>query len=110
MAQGTANAFDTVRRLDRDGYVDEAPKNKKQKIATGRLRDESYEQDIAGPIAARASKSPARSSRCRVADILPHMKLTSNASRPELAVGIHRVLCNGLCTAQRFHNDEQEHT
>ena len=45
-------------------------------------------------------------SRYRVADILPHLKLASNSSRPELTVGILRVLCNGLCTAQRFHTDD----
>ena len=80
-----------------------------QKIATGLLRDKLYEQDIAGPIAVRASTILGPISRCRIADIVPHLKLASNASRPGLAVGILCVLCNGPCTAQRFHNDEQEH-
>ena len=31
------------------------------------------------------------------------MKLASRASRPRLTVGFLRILCNGLCTAQRFH-------
>ena len=31
------------------------------------------------------------------------MKLASRASRPGLTVGFLRILCNGLCTAQRFH-------
>ena len=63
-----------------------------------------------GPISVRASKILGPISRYRVTDILPHMKLASNASRPGLAVGLMRVLCNGVSTAQRFHNDEQEHT
>ena len=47
----------------------------------------------------RASKTLGPISRFRVADILPHMELVSNASRPGLAVGILRVLCNGMCSA-----------
>ena len=66
-------------------------------------------QDFAGPISARTTKILGPISRYWVAGILPHMKLPSNASRPGLAVGILRVLCNGTCPAQRFHNDEQEH-
>ena len=31
------------------------------------------------------------------------MKIVSRASRPGLLVGFLRILCNGLCTAQRFH-------
>ena len=110
MAQSTANAFDNVRRLDRDGKLDEAPKNKEQKIASGLLCDKLYEQDFAGLISVRASKFLGPISRYRVADILPHMKLVSHASRPVLAGGIQRVLCNGLCTTQRFHTAEHEHT
>ena len=49
-------------------------------------------------------------SRHRVADILPHMKKVSRASRPGLLVGFLHILCNGLCTAQRFHTAEDDHT
>ena len=35
MLCSTANAFDIVRRLDRDGKLDEVPQNQKQKVATG---------------------------------------------------------------------------
>ena len=38
------------------------------------------------------------------------MKLVSRASRPGLIVGFLRILCNGLCTAQRFHTEEHDHT
>ena len=48
MAGSTANAFDIVCSLDRDGKLDEAPQNKKQKVAAGLLRDKQYEQDFAG--------------------------------------------------------------
>ena len=39
MAFSSANAFDIVCRLDRDGKLDEVPQNKKQKVATGLLLD-----------------------------------------------------------------------
>ena len=110
MACSTANACDIVCRLDRDGKLDEAPQDKKQEVATGLLRDELYEQDFAGPVSLRASKVLGPISRYRVADILPHMKLVLRASRPGLTVGILRILCNGLSTAQRFHTVEHDHT
>ena len=106
MACITANAFDIVCRLDRDGKLDEALQNKKQKVPTGLLRHKLHEQDFAGPISLRASEVLGPISRYQVADILPHMKLVSRASRPGLTVGVLRILCNGLCTSQRFH----EHT
>ena len=49
-------------------------------------------------------------SRYCVADILLHMKLVPLASRPGLIVGFLRILCHGLCTAQRFHTEEHDHT
>ena len=49
-------------------------------------------------------------SRHRVADILPLMKIVLRASRPGLLIGIHCILCNGPCTAQRFHTIENGHT
>ena len=38
------------------------------------------------------------------------MKIVSRASRPGSLVGFLHILCNGLCTAQRFHTEEHEHT
>ena len=38
------------------------------------------------------------------------MKLVSRAFGPGLTVGILRILCNGLCTAQRFHTKDHDHT
>ena len=108
MACSTAEAFDIICRLDHDGKLDEAPQNKKQKLATGLLRDKLYEQDFAGSISFRASKVLGPISRYRVSDILPHMKLVSRASRPGLTLGVLRILCNGLCTAQRFHTEGEE--
>ena len=43
-------------------------------------------------ISVRASKVLGPISRYRVADILPHMKLVSRASRTGLTVGILRIL------------------
>ena len=110
MAFNTADAFDIVCRLDRNDTLDEVPQNKKQKVATGLLLDKLHKQDFAGPLASRASKVLGPISRHRVADILLHMKSVSRASRPGLLVGFLRILCNGLCTAQRFHTDEHDHT
>ena len=47
-------------------------------------------------------------SRFRVADIPLRMKLVSRASRPGLTVGVLRILCNVLCTAQRFYTEGYE--
>ena len=85
-------------------------KTKKQKAATGLLLDKLHQQDFAGHLACRASKVLGPISRHRVADILPHMKIVSRASPPGLLVGFLRILCNGLCIAQRFHTDEHDHT
>ena len=38
------------------------------------------------------------------------MNIVSRASRPGLLVGFLRILCDGLCTAQRFHTEEHDHT
>ena len=113
IACSTANAFDIVCRLDRDGKLDElddVPQNKKQKVATGLLLDKLHKQDFAGPLSSSASRALGPISRYRVADILPHMKLVSRASRPGLLVGFLRILKNGTCTAQRFHTEEHDHT
>ena len=82
-------------------------KTKKQKITTGLLLDK---QDFAGPLSGCASRVLGPISRHRVADILPHMKIASRPSRPGLLVGFLRILCNGLCTAQKFHTEEHDHT
>ena len=85
-------------------------KTKKQKVATGLLLDKLHQQDFAGLLACRASKALGPISCHRVADILPHMKSVSRASRPGLLVGFLRILCSGLFTSQRFHTDEHDHT
>ena len=64
--------------------------------------------DFAVPIGTRASKTLGPISRHFVAQILPITCNAARDSRPELAVGILRVLCNGVCTAQRFHIDGEE--
>ena len=110
MAFGTANAFDIVCRLDRNDTLEEVPQIKRQKVATGPLLDQLRKQDFASPLSSRASRVLGPISRHRVADMLPHMKSVSRASRPGLLVGFLRILCNGLCTAQRFHTEEHDHT
>ena len=81
MAESTADAFVIV------VWIAMAPlmkfrSMKKQKVATGLLLDKLHKQDFAGPLSSRASKVLGPISRYRVADILPHMKLVSRASRP----------------------------
>ena len=110
MARSTAEAFNMVCCLDRNGKLDDSPLDKKQKVATTLLRDELYRQDFAGPISSRASRVLGPISRFRVVEILPHMKLVSRASHPGLTVGFLRILCNGLCTAQSFHTGGEEQT
>ena len=84
--------------------------HKRQQIATRLLLGKLRKQDFAGLLSSRASRVLGPISRHRVADILPHMKSVSCASRPGLLVGFLRILCIGLCTAQRFHTEEQDHT
>ena len=110
MARSTAEAFNIACRLDRNGKLDEVSQDKKQKVATSLLRDKLHTQDFAGPISLRASKVLGPISRYRIADMLSHMKLTPRASRPGLTVGFLRILCNGLCTAERFHSEGDEQT
>ena len=110
MAFSTANAFDIVCRLDRDDTLDEVPQHKKQKVATGLLLDKLHKQDFAGLLSRRASRVLGPISRHRVADILLHMKSVSRASRPGLHVGFLRILCNGPCTARRFHTEAHDDT
>ena len=109
MAFNTANA-DIVCRLDRKDTLDEVPQNKKQKVATGLLLEELHKQDFAEPLSSRASRVLGPINRHRVADTLLHMKSVLRASRPGSLVGFLRILCNGLCTAQRFHSEEHDHT
>ena len=106
----TANAFDIVCRMDRDDILDEVPQNKKKKVATGLHLDKLRTQDFAGPLSSRALRVLRPIGRHRIADILPHMKRVSRASRPGLLVGFLRILCDGLCAAQRFHTAENHHT
>ena len=106
----TANAFDIICRLDRDDTLDETPQNKKPKVATGLLLYKLRAQDFAGPLSSRITRVLGQISRHRIADILPFLKRVSRASRPGLLDGFLRIFCNGLCTAQRFHTAEDDHT
>ena len=106
----TANALDLVWRLDRDDIFDHVPQNKKQNVATGLFLEKLRAQDFAGALSSRTTRVPGPISRHRVADILRHMKLVSRASRPGLLVGFFRIICNGLCTARKFHTAENDHT
>ena len=99
MALSIANAFDIICRFDCNGTLDEVPQSKKQKVSTGQLLDKLHIQDFVGPFSSRGSKVLGPISRYRIADIPPHMKLVSRASRPGLTVGFLRILFNGLCTA-----------
>ena len=94
--------------LDRNGKLDDSPRDKQQKVAIGLIRDRRRTLDFAGQISSRASKAFGPTRRYRVADILPHMKLALRASRPGLAVGVLRIVCDVPCTAQRFHIEGYE--
>ena len=45
-----------------------------------------------------------------VAQIWTMIRNAARVARPGLLVGILRVLCNGMCTAKRFHVDNEEQT
>ena len=62
-------------------------------------------QDFAGPLSCLESLG---TSRFRVVDFLLNMKLVSRASHLGFTVGFLRF--DGLCTAQRFHIEEEEQT
>ena len=126
LAHSTAGAFDIVCRLDRNDTLDEVRQNNKQKVATGLLLDKLHKLGSAGLLSSRASRALGPISRYRAAGArfcwayFPSsfielrtsclMKIVSRASRPELTVGVIRILCNGLCTAQRFHTEEHDDT
>ena len=126
LAHSTAGAFDIVCRLDRNDTLDEVRQNNKQKVATGLLLDKLHKLGSAGLRSSRASRALGPISRYRAAGArfcwayFPSsvielrtsclMKIVSRASRPELTVGVIRILCNGLCTAQRFHTEEHDDT
>ena len=102
MAKSTMGALECVHHLNR------ADKIQKQNAATALLRDTVQKRSFATQIAARATKAIGPIGRHLTAQILLWMSDVSRASRPGLAVGILRVLCNGMCSAQRFHMDGEE--
>ena len=108
MAHNTLEAYEIVCRLDHRGKIDDSPHGKKLEATTALLLDEIRKQDFAKPVASRVSSIFGPVSRFRIAQILPQMCHASRASRPELTVGFLRILCNGLCTAQRFHVEGEE--
>ena len=77
----------------RDGKLDEASQDKKQKVATGLRRNKLHTLDFAGPISSRASKILGPISRYRDADILPHMRLASRARLKDFTL---RVMNRGV--------------
>ena len=46
MSRNTLDAFNIVCHLDHDGKLDEVSQDKKQKVATGLIRDEQHTQDL----------------------------------------------------------------
>ena len=103
MACSTVEASEFVCRLDHAGKIADSPYDKKQKAATFLLRDEIQKRDFAKPVAARVSKVFGPISRFLIAQILPQICHASRAARTRPATCILRVLCNCVCTAQRFH-------
>ena len=94
-------AHEYVHRIDRTG-------GKIQKAAMTLLCDTTLKSDFSIPIAARASRMFGSISEHLVAQVIPMIRNAAQASRAGLAVGILQVLCNGMCTAKRFHVDSEE--
>ena len=101
MAFSTMEASEYVRQIDRTGKIAESPNHRIQKAATTLLCDTIQNRDFALPVARWASKALGAISSCHVTQILP-MICTARASRPGLAVGTLRLLCNGMCTTKRL--------
>ena len=75
------------------------------RICAGKVEspaDKKEKANFATPIATRVSRAFGPVSEHLTAQILPQMSLASRASRPGLAVGLSRVLCSDMCSAQRF--------
>ena len=101
----TSMAYSTMKASE---FLSHLPSDLKQKAATALLRDVIQIRDFAAPIAARASKIFGPISRHLIEQILRLMCNEARPSRPGVAVGIPRVLCTSMCTAQRFHMDGEE--
>ena len=86
------------------------PVTRKQKAVTTLLRDAIQIRDIAVPIVARASRILGPISRHLMEQIIPMICEAARASCPGFAVGILRVLCNGMCKAKRLHVDNEDQT
>ena len=86
VARSTADAFNKVCRLDRNGKLDDVSQDKKQKVATSLFCDKLNTQDFAGPISLLVCKFLGPVSRYRIADTLHHMKLASRVFRPGLTI------------------------
>ena len=96
--------------MDKADRIADSPSDKKHKAATTLLRDAIQIRDFAVPIAARASRILGPISRHLMAQIIPMICDAARASRLGFAVGILRVLCNGMCQAERLHVDNEEQT
>ena len=99
MAYSTADASEIVCRLDRDGTLDEVPENNKQKIASGLLLSNFINKTFLGLYPVVDGEPWDR-----------YMRLVPFASRPKLLVDFLHILCNVLCTAQRFHIEKLDNT
>ena len=97
MAFGTADAFDNVCCLDRNGTLDEVPQNKSRRLLLDYFLTNSMNETLLGLFPVEPRKSWDRSVVIEFQTSCHHMKLVSRASRPGLTVGIPRILCNGLC-------------
>ena len=96
--------------MDGADRIADSPSDQKQKAAATLLRDAIQIRDFAVPIAPRASRILGPISRRLMEQIIPKICNAARVSRPGFAVGILRVLRNGMCTAKRFHVDSEEQT
>ena len=96
-----------VSRLDHTGNIADSPNDKKQS-RHDLVRDEVQKQDFANLSLHVSPGSSGQLVDSSLDRFLPHMCHASRASRPCLAVGMLRILCNDLCTDQRFHTEGEE--
>ena len=104
MAFSTMEAYECVHRIDRTGQIADHAGCNIQMTSMTFLCDTTQKRDFAFVLTACASKILGPISGHLMAQVIPMIRTVAQASHPGLA------LCDGICTAKRFHADNEEQT
>ena len=111
MAPSTAEAFNIVCCLDRSGKLDDSSQNKEQKAATALLRDKLFGARLCRTnlfTCLQNSWTDQSVSHCGTS--ASHETCVARRLVLDPLLVFLRNLCNGLCTAKRFHTEGEEQT